>query len=56
MDNNMERFSRELRNFEAVWKRVGAVKSASAAAEARGVTLKPGAKRSGGARFSQGRR
>ena len=31
-----------LRGFEAVWKRVGAVKSASAAATKKGVTLMPG--------------
>ena len=31
-----------LKGFEAVWKRVGAVRSASAAAEKKGVKLMPG--------------
>ena len=33
---------RRLKGFEAVWKRVGAAKSAAAAAEARGLKLMPG--------------
>ena len=55
MENDIQRYAKQLMNFETVWKRVAGSKSASAAAQARGVELKPGAKRPNRSRFSQGR-
>lgn len=57
MENELQRYEKQLKNFEAVWKRVSGAKSAAAAAQARGMNLKPGANRSCcRCRFSQGRR
>lgn len=56
MENDIQRYAKGLRNFDAVWKRVAGTKSASAAAQARGVALKPKTAGSCRSRFSQGRR
>lgn len=57
MENELKRYEKELKHFDAVWKRVSGAKSAAAAANARGVSLKPGTKRSCcRCRFNQGRR
>lgn len=58
MENELKRYEKELKHFEAVWKRVSGAKCAAAAAQARGVSLKPGENRSccRRCRFNQGRR
>lgn len=57
MENDLQRYAKELKHFDAVWKRVSEAKSAAAAAQARGMNLKPGANRSCcRCRFNQGRK
>ena len=54
MDDND--IKRRLKGFDAVWKRVGSAKSASAAAEKKGVKLMPGKSRSNGGQRHSPRR